>query len=560
MSVDVAASTNMESQDKKTPYSNEKTSPSLDIQEGHSSDIVDFKEEPEKELPRTFSPRQIQVINVGGTLGSGLFIVTGKALASGGPGSVIVGYALVCSAVFAVLQVVGEMTIAFPTSGNFIDYADRFVDPALAFAAGFAEWLGWTAVIGSEAVMFNTVVNYWADGAVPTAALYTIFLVFLAVLMFLPNQWFAWFEYITSILKIIGLLVIIFFCFAVILGAGANGQGHRYTGETWRELPVFKNGFSGFSSCMLYAIWAIGDNVMPGLTIGEGKTPRFSMGRAVKIVPFRVSVVYLIPCTLVSFIVRSDDDRLFGGKGAAASPFVIAANMAGVGGLGDFLNVIIMLGLTAIAAESIYISSRIARAMSHQRIVPRYMAKVNSWGQPMFAIGLTVVVGVILTYINLSATGVTVFTWLVSITSAAYFMVWMIIVISSVRFRAALKAQNDPLFEELYAWRMTGWPFTPIYLMAMCILLLIACIYSGLYSVGSTSISVYAFFEYMIGVLLILASYIGYKLVCRTKLRDLKTVDLQTGRRVISEGELTLLRTYYATPPWRRALSYFQIW
>lgn len=54
----------------------------------------------------------------------------------------MLGYAIVCSAVFAVLQVVGEMTIAFPTSGNFIDYADRFVDPALAFAAGFAEWLG----------------------------------------------------------------------------------------------------------------------------------------------------------------------------------------------------------------------------------------------------------------------------------------------------------------------------------------------------------------------------------------------------------------------------------
>lgn len=54
----------------------------------------------------------------------------------------ILGYAIVCSAVAAMLQVVGEMTIAFPTSGNFIDYADRFVDPALAFAAGFAEWLG----------------------------------------------------------------------------------------------------------------------------------------------------------------------------------------------------------------------------------------------------------------------------------------------------------------------------------------------------------------------------------------------------------------------------------
>lgn len=67
---------------------------------------------------------------------------------TGGPASTILGYAIVCTCVFAVLQISGEMTIAFPTSGNFIDYADRFVDPALAFAAGFAEWLG-TATITS---------------------------------------------------------------------------------------------------------------------------------------------------------------------------------------------------------------------------------------------------------------------------------------------------------------------------------------------------------------------------------------------------------------------------
>ena len=54
----------------------------------------------------------------------------------------VIAYALVCSCVWAVLQTLSEMTIAFPTSGNYIDYADRWVDPALAFGAGFAEWLG----------------------------------------------------------------------------------------------------------------------------------------------------------------------------------------------------------------------------------------------------------------------------------------------------------------------------------------------------------------------------------------------------------------------------------
>lgn len=75
-------------------------------------------------------------------IGSGVFIATGKALATGGPGNMIIAYTLVCTCVWGVLQSLSEMTIAFPVSGNYIDYADRWVDPALAFGAGFTVWLG----------------------------------------------------------------------------------------------------------------------------------------------------------------------------------------------------------------------------------------------------------------------------------------------------------------------------------------------------------------------------------------------------------------------------------
>lgn len=104
---------------------------------------------------RNFSPRQIHVISLGGQIGAGLFITTGAILRDGGPRSLLLAFAVVCTCVWAVLQTVSEMTIAFPTSGNFIDYADRFVHPALSFAAGFSMWIGWTAIIASEATFFS---------------------------------------------------------------------------------------------------------------------------------------------------------------------------------------------------------------------------------------------------------------------------------------------------------------------------------------------------------------------------------------------------------------------
>lgn len=107
------------------------------VREAHTSEV-----DTAGDLHRSFTPRQIHIISLGSNVGSGLFIATGKALMSSGPGTMLLAYAMVCLGVWANLQTLGEMTVAFPTSGNYIDYAGRWVDPALAFGAGFAEWLG----------------------------------------------------------------------------------------------------------------------------------------------------------------------------------------------------------------------------------------------------------------------------------------------------------------------------------------------------------------------------------------------------------------------------------
>ncbi|EQB52735.1 amino acid permease [Colletotrichum gloeosporioides Cg-14] len=103
---------------------------------------ITSNEQEQGDLHRDFSPRHIHIISLGSSVGSGLFIATGKALATGGPGTMFLAYLIVCTGVWSNLQSLGEMTIAFPVSGSFVNYAGRWVDPALAFGAGFAEWLG----------------------------------------------------------------------------------------------------------------------------------------------------------------------------------------------------------------------------------------------------------------------------------------------------------------------------------------------------------------------------------------------------------------------------------
>ncbi|KAL5363214.1 proline-specific permease [Aspergillus floccosus] len=518
-------------------------------------ELVEVQDNRHGQFHRSFTPRQVHIISLGSNMGSGLFIGTGKALFQGGPANMVIAYFLVCTGVWATIQTLSEMTIAFPTSGNYIDYADRWCDPALAFGAGFAEWLGWTAVYAAEAVFFDVLLRYWAGDGFPLAASLTIFTVAVYAIFSLPNKVFAWFEYATSLIKIFLFFLIVTLSLALIGGAGPGG--HVHDGSYWRDLPAFKNGFAGFSNCALLAIWAVGDQIFIGVIGGEAQNPRFSMAHAAKIVPYRVLLVFMSIVTFITILVPADDERLFGGSDVSASPFVIALDNASIPGLPDLINACIIVGVMGIAAECIYLSSRVLRTMAHQGLIPAVIANVDAKGRPRLALLVTCGVGTILTYINLSAGGITVFNWLISITSASFFINWMVVAVSSWRFHKALKAQQDPLFSQLYAWRSTAWPLAPVWLMTISLLLLVCCVYAG---IVPPTFSVESFFQQIIGALLISGSTLAYKLIFQTPWRDARTADCVTGRRSLTDDDIRQLDEYYALPKYKRVFTYVQLW
>jgi amino acid transporter len=128
------------------------------------------------------------------------------------------------------------------------------------------------------------------------------------------------------------------------------------------------------------------------------------MAHAANVVPWRVSVFYMVSVVLVSVLVPSSDERLLGGSGSAASPFVIAVDDAGIKGVPDLINACMIIGILAIALECIYLPSRILRTMALQKIIPSFIAQVDDKGRPRWALFITSIVGVVLTYMSLSGT------------------------------------------------------------------------------------------------------------------------------------------------------------
>lgn len=145
------------------------------------------------------------------------------------------------------------------------------------------------------------------------------------------------------------------------------------------------------------------DQVFTTIMAGEAESPRLSISRAAKTVPVRVSVLYILTVLFSSLLISSNDPRLFGGSSPSQSPFAIAMADAGIPGLDQLLRVIILLSCFGFGAESIYVASRIVRALSHQGLIPEILAsKVDSKGRPVWALIITGVTTITLTYINLS--------------------------------------------------------------------------------------------------------------------------------------------------------------
>lgn len=135
---------------------------------------------------------------------------------------------------------------------------------------------------------------------------------------------------------------------------------------------------------------------------GEAESPRFSMAHATKLVPFRVNFIYMLSVVFITILVPSNDERLLGGSGVAASPFVVAVQDSGIPFISSLLNAGMMCGVLAIAAESVYIASRVLRSMAHQGLVSQRLAHVDDKGRPRLALVITSLIAIILGYIQLS--------------------------------------------------------------------------------------------------------------------------------------------------------------
>lgn len=489
---------------------------------------LDLEKNASDNLSSAFSQLHQNLIGLAGCVGSGLLVVSGNALANGGPGSVLIGWALVSSFLYCTMQALSELASCYPVSGSFFKYADKFVSRPASFASGLNYFLFWLVVLPLELVAASLCIQFW-NSKINTVAWVAIFYVLIVgTNIFGGTAAFANTELVAAIIKLLG--VIGFDILAIILICGGAGEEGYIGPKYWHNPGAFNHGFKGFTTVLISATYSLAGTELVGLTVCESSNnPRIALPRAIKQVFYRIIVFYMFTLTLIGFLVPSNSDKLGGSSSdATASPFVIAINNGGIKVLPSIFNVVVIISLLSIGNSAVYGFSRTALSLAESKLLPSFFAYVDQAGRPLGGIIFAAVFG-LLSFVSASPKQAEVFAWLVALSALSTLFTWASCTISHIRFRLAIQKQNRSLLEVPYLSKTGIWG--SVYATICLVVVLCLQFWISLFPLGAKP-NAGEFFKNYLGAVIWLACYLGYMVYARDwiLLIPLDEIDLDSDR------------------------------
>ncbi|MDR1158218.1 MAG: amino acid permease, partial [Oscillospiraceae bacterium] len=397
-------------------------------------------------LKRGLKVRHVNMIAIGGAIGTGLFVAVGGSLHEAGPGGALLAYGVIGIMVFFLMTSLGEMSTYMPVTGSFETYATKFVDPALGFALGWNYWYNWAITVAAELEAGVIVISFWRGSMSPIEKILWSagFLLVLFLLNFFSvgaygesEFWFAGIKVITIVVfLIVGLLMI----FGVM-----SGPSPGFANWTIGDAP-FPGGFAAIISIFMIAGFSFQGTELIGVAAGEVEHPEKSIPRAIKTVFVRIMLFYIGGILVISFLLPYNDPNLLhtGIENVSMSPFTLIFHRAGIGFAAALMNAVILTSVLSCANSGMYASTRMLYSLAMEGKAPAAFKKVNKRGVPVLALCLTTAIGMAAFLGSLVGEG-TVYLWLVNASGVAGFIAWLGIAISHYKFRKAFIAQGHNL-------------------------------------------------------------------------------------------------------------------
>ncbi|MCV7064684.1 D-serine/D-alanine/glycine transporter [Mycolicibacterium houstonense] len=399
----------------------------------------------EPRLDRQLSNRHIQLIAIGGAIGTGLFMGSGKTISLAGP-SVIFVYMIIGFMLFFVMRAMGELLLSNLHYKSFADFAADLLGPWAGFFTGWTYWFCWIVTGVADVVAISGYVSYWwGDLPLWIPALVTVGVL---IGLNLPTVrafgetefWFALIKIVAIVALIVIGLVMVFRHFEAPNGAVASFA------NLWNDGGFFPTGPMGFVAGFQIATFAFVGIELVGTTAAEAKNPERNLPKAINSIPVRVMLFYVAALAVIISVTPwreiSPDN----------SPFVAMFSLAGLGIAASVVNFVVLTSAASSANSGIYSTSRMVYGLAQEGDAPSRFGKLTSRRVPanaLFLSGVFLLSGVVMVVVGDSI--IEAFTIVTTISSLCFMFVWSIILISYLTYR-----KRRPELHEASKFKMPG--------------------------------------------------------------------------------------------------------
>ncbi|KAM5344403.1 hypothetical protein ACJ41O_012940 [Fusarium nematophilum] len=514
-------------------------------------------------LQRRLGNRQVQLIAIGGSIGTASFVSIGTGLVKGGPGSLLLAYTFYCCMLGLVNNCIAEMATFMPVTSAFIRMAGHWVDEAFGFMAGWNFFIYEAILIPFEISALNLVLTFWRDD-IPVAAVVAACIVLYFALNAFAVKWYGEAEFWLASGKVILLLIVFSFTFVTMVGGNPkhDAYGFRY----WKNPGPFAEHittgdlgrFEGFLGSLWSAAFTIVGPEYVSMVSGETKLPRKYLKNAFKTTYARFGFFFIGGALTVGVAIPYNDKTLLsilggesGGAGtAAASPYVIAMNNLGVNVLPHITNALLITSIFSAGNAYTYCGTRSLYGLALEGQAPKFLRKCTKNGVPIYCLAV-IMLFPCLAFLNVSKSSAVVLTWFTNIITAAQIIDYIVICATYVFFYNSCKAQGLDrrtlpyygYFQPYSAW------------ISGVFLSFVVCVYG--YTVFLPRMwDVGTFFTFYTMVLICPMLYFGWKLVKKTKFIKAAEADLVWEKPVIDAYEASYMEEDIGF--WREILRMFR--
>ncbi|KGR90407.1 D-alanine/D-serine/glycine permease [Ureibacillus massiliensis 4400831 = CIP 108448 = CCUG 49529] len=384
----------------------------------------------QQELKRDLKNRHVQLIAIGGTIGTGLFLGSGAAIEKAGP-SVIFVYLIIGISLFFVMRSLGEMLLSNAGYQSFIDFATDYIGNWAGYVTGWTYWFCWIMTAMADIIAVGVYVRFWFD--IPQWIPALVCLVVLLGLNLLTVKLFGELEFWFAIIKVITIIALIVIGIVMIITGFQTDNGFVSISNLWEHGGFFPNGMTGFLFAFQMVVFSFVGVELVGVSAAETANPKKNIPSAINKIPVRILLFYVGAIFVILCINPWTE------LNASSSPFVQVFSLVGIPVAAGIINFVVLTSAASAGNSGLFSTSRNMFNLSKNRQGPKLFAKLNKNHVPSNALITSAVVlsiGALLSYVLPD----TAFSIVTTISAICFIWVWSIILIAHLIY---LKKRPD---------------------------------------------------------------------------------------------------------------------